>query len=238
MKEEDAKKRIEQDAEPRLLGLHLVPIPVQSEEDKRREVCDSTMNCEESSCHQSDQTVQLSTQLLRTCRQVNLDAALLPYSTNTFNFSGGIHQDALCDAFVQKLGLKQRQAIRSAIMNVSSLECAQKIPDLLPGIKHLWMRFWLRGFWRWDLEEDFARVKLPSLVGAAVQMGSRLGKTAPYWLDKEILSLELALLDNKERGDLEVCKRALRARSSKGSRWEMLTYAPVDAPLAPLDQDD
>ena len=171
MIEEDAKEHEEEAAKPVQSGTHLVSRPVQSVKNKDREVCHSNrmMLCSHLIC---DQTVQLSTQFLRTCRQVYLDAALLPYSTNTFNFSGGIHQDALCNAIVQKLGLKQRQAIRSAIVYVSTLECVQKIPDLLPGIKHLWMRSGLYGFCEGDLDEDLAHLNLPSLVGVAVQMGT------------------------------------------------------------------
>jgi len=220
-KAEDAKKREEEAAKPRLHDLPLVPVPVQTEEDEGRKVCDSSnVWFSEQSCHRG---FQLSTQMLRTCRQVYEDAALLPYATNTFHFSGGLH-DIFCDAFIKQFSLKQRHAIKTAIVVASSLKCVQNIPNLLPGLKHLWLLCW--GRFRLDLEEYYARVKLPNLVGVAVQC---LGKSDPSPLDDHYENLELALLDNKDRGDLELCQFAWWTRWRKNG--VITTYAPLDAPL-------
>lgn len=186
--EEDAREKAEDDAEPR----QSEPRPVQI-----REVCNinkewiSVPSC---GCQQS---VQLSTQMLRTCRQVYLDAALLPYSTNTFHFSRALGM-FFCDAFAEKFSLKQRRAIQSAIIYASSPECVQDIPDLLPGLKRLWLKSH-GGFW-WA---DFARAKLPSLVGVAVQMGKRLGESDPPYAGED---LELTLLRDEERRKLRAAR--------------------------------
>ena len=217
MKEEDAKEREEEAAKP--VKSYWTSRPVQSERCRGRELCDSNQVL--GSYISCDKTVQLSTQLPRTCRQVNLDAALLPYSTNTFNFSGGLH-DTLCAAFIQKFSVTQRRAIQTAIVDAaalwrpSGLECVQKIPDLLPGLKRLWLRSC--NSWGWDIEEDFARVKLPSLVGVSVQLGERLGYSNPSWLDRHGEYLELALLDNTDHGDLALCKESLKAKWVSGER--------------------
>jgi hypothetical protein len=139
VKEENEKDREQEAAKP-VQSIDSVSRPAQSGKHKGREVCDSNrMLGSHMSC---GQTVQLSTQFLRTCRQVYLDAALLPYSTNTFNFSGGLH-DTFCAVFVQKFSATQRRAMQTAIVDASAvrcksaLKCVQKIPDLLPGLKHL-----------------------------------------------------------------------------------------------------
>ena len=112
-KAEDAKEREEEAAKPRLHDLPLLPVPVQTEEDEGRKVCDSSnVWFSEQSCHRG---FQLSMQMLRTCRQVYEDAALLPYATNTFHFSGGLH-DIFCAAFIKQSSLKQRHAIKTAIV--------------------------------------------------------------------------------------------------------------------------
>jgi hypothetical protein len=41
--------------------------------------------------HSCPQYVQLSTQFLRISRQINGEAALIPYGTNAFVFSGGLY---------------------------------------------------------------------------------------------------------------------------------------------------
>jgi hypothetical protein len=78
---------------------------------------------------------------------------------------------------------------------------------LLPGLKHLWLKS-TGGFW-W---EDYARVKLPSLVGVAVQMGKRLGESKPPYVGED---LELTLLNDEERGRL----RAARFLQSQARYW-------------------
>jgi hypothetical protein len=200
--EEDARKEAEDDAEPRESG----PRPVQS-----REVCNSNkewISVPSCGCQHS---VQLSTQMLRTCRQVYLDAALLPYSTNTFHFSRALGT-FFCDAFAEKFSLKQRGAIQTAIMYTLSSECVQRIPDLLPGLKRLWLKS-SGGFW-W---EDYARVEIPSLVGVAVQMGKRLGESVPPYISED---LELTLLNDEERGRL----RAARSLQQSRRWWEPYSW--------------
>jgi hypothetical protein len=216
-REQEAAKEREEEAAKPVQSIDSVSRPAQSGKHKGREVCDSNrMLGSHMSC---GQTVQLSTQFLRTCRQVYLDAALLPYSTNTFNFSGGLH-DTFCAVFVQKFSATQRRAMQTAIVDASAvrcksaLKCVQKIPDLLPGLKHLWLIS--RKSWDWNLEQDYARVKLPSLIGVVVQLGERLGESTPPWLDAQGEYLEWALLDN-----IALSKEALLAKWDSGemTRW-------------------
>jgi hypothetical protein len=223
VKEEDARKRAEDAAKPQQSGLHVVPIPVQSEQENRREVCNSLRDWilkPDSGCQQS---VQLSTQMLRTCRQVHLDAALLPYSTNTFHFPPDRgYPDGFCDAFAQKLSLKQRRAIQSAIVEWETVQCVEKIPAMLPGLKHLWLKS-SAVCWRLDLEEKYARVQLPSLVGVAVQISKRfnlprLGESDPPHWDRRCEDLEWALLNKEDREDLGSCMTASRAKWDSGER--------------------
>lgn len=205
IKEDDAKKQIEEAAK------------LQTEEDKRRKVCGSNrMWVEPRSCHQP---VQLSTQMLRTCRQVNLDATLLPFSTNTVKFSGAL-PDILRHAFVQKFSLKQRRAIQTAIVNTVSAKCVQRIPDVLPGLKHLWLKS-LGRLLNWDDEAAFTCLKLQNLVGVAVQMGKRLWESNPPFLDRECEDMEWALLNKEDRKDLE---RIIAALTPKWDSDEETTY--------------
>jgi hypothetical protein len=135
VKEEDARKEAEDDAEQRQSGLR----PVQS-----REVCNNNkewISIPSSGCQHS---VQLSTQMLRTCRQAHLDAALLPYSTNTFHFSRALSKN-FCDAFAEKFSLKQRRAIQTAIVYTLSLRVRAEDPRLASrpqaslAEKHWWV---------------------------------------------------------------------------------------------------
>lgn len=94
---------------------------------------------------QSDPTyssarVDLSVQLLRTCRQIHNEAALIPYAGNCFVFLGGLAPDP-SKPLERYIGLKQRQAIRSAAIFGVDFHCQHlnRIHRLLPGLHRLWI---------------------------------------------------------------------------------------------------
>lgn len=66
----------------------------------------------------SSRALQLNLSLLRACRQINLEAALLPYTWNIFSFADA--QDF--ERFVDQLMTAQQRAIRSITIGIS-VEC-------------------------------------------------------------------------------------------------------------------
>jgi hypothetical protein len=113
------------------------------------EVCDS--NDIFLSRHLCHQPVELSTQFLRVSRQIYSEAALLPYATNAFVFSGGLHSVFRAE-FTHLFSEKQRRAIHTAILPAAFLGGLTKVPGLIPDVKHLWLEG--PAPWREDSEGD------------------------------------------------------------------------------------
>lgn len=100
------------------------------------EVCDSSLFF--LSNHICRQHVQLSTQVLSTFRQIHSEAALIPFATNAFMFSGGLYSNFRA-AFDQKFTPSQRRAIRTAVVPAIFEGQVDEVPSLIPGVKYLWL---------------------------------------------------------------------------------------------------
>jgi hypothetical protein len=104
--------------------------------DTEGEVCDSNQVLV--SNHICRQRVELSTQLLRVNRQIYSEAALLPYATNAFMFSGGMG-NRFHAAFVQRFTDKQRRAMRTVIVPSEFYGHLSHFSRHVPNVKFLWL---------------------------------------------------------------------------------------------------
>lgn len=89
-----------------------------------------------------DSGVNLDVQLLRVCRQIHSEAALIPYAENRFLFSSGV-QSMLCDNLTKKFSLEQRHAIKTVAMldSEASMQKLVQLTQLFPKLKKMWLQY-------------------------------------------------------------------------------------------------
>lgn len=104
--------------------------------DTEGEVCDSNQVLV--SNHICREHVQLSTQMLRVNRQIHSEAALLPYATNAFMFSGGMG-NRFRTAFAKQSNEKQRHAMRIVIVPSELYGHLSHLSRHVPDVKFLWV---------------------------------------------------------------------------------------------------
>lgn len=120
-------------------------------------------------CHAKSFSLDL--QLLRVCRQVHNETALIPYAENNFIFADGIDSD-FRRVFRKRFNRNQRGAIQTAaVLNIGTCDI-EALPRLLHGVKRLWMRssfspFSLRRFEATNFSE-FEQIRSLRLVGAGL----------------------------------------------------------------------
>lgn len=170
----------------------------------------------------------LPVELLRTCRQIHQEAALIPYAENSFVFHHGLDASTR-DVLERYLGPKQRQAICSATILGVEHGHLHGVDEFLPGLK--WVRAQIdlyrfrrfRGNSNRDFDDEAPRIieimekkcakiqttlenmKGLHLVGAAVLL-----EPNPIWIkvrDEDWVRLRLAgklekvLLEGKTDGE-------------------------------------
>lgn len=100
----------------------------------------------------------LDFQLLRVCRQMHDETALIPYAENNFIFDDGMDLD-FRKAFRKRFNHDQRGAIQTAAVLDFEKRDIEAIPKVLRGVKHLWIRPYFRpGHLRRFKVEDFSQV--------------------------------------------------------------------------------
>lgn len=113
------------------------------------DVCDS--NQAFVSNHICRQRVDLNLQILLVYHEFYSEAALLPFGTNAFIFSGGLWSDFRA-AFTQRFTQLQRRAIRTAVLPAIFMTQVHEVPRLVPNLKDLWLES--PAPWRQDEDED------------------------------------------------------------------------------------
>lgn len=102
--------------------------------------CDSNLiEVTENCCRQP---VRLDVQVLRVCRQIHNEAALVPYTKNSFIISGGMRREFLND-LTKRFSFEQRRAIETVAVLESQYwaQYVSKLPQLLPGLKKMWLEY-------------------------------------------------------------------------------------------------
>lgn len=102
--------------------------------------CDSNLiEVTENCCRQP---VRLDVQVLRVCRQIHKEAALISYADNSFIISGGMRRDFL-NNLTKQFSFEQRRAIKTVAVLESQYwaQYVSKLPQLLPGLKKLWLEY-------------------------------------------------------------------------------------------------
>ena len=148
--------------------------------------------------HFCDDPVRLDVQLLRVCRQIYDEAALLPYAENYFI----IHQTLISPfqkAFVQQFDLEKRSAMHTVAIMKNWEYFIGFVPQLLPGLKRLWFETNRR--MNYDKQDRatkqrnrvklYSQVEFPSLIGVTVNHAPDSIKDGDEGMDER---LELALL--------------------------------------------
>lgn len=87
------------------------------------------------------QPVNLDVQLLRVCRQIHEEAALVLFSKNSFIF--GSDDVALGRGFCKRFSVEKRGAMSTVAIQIIADGNVENIPAALPGLKRLWMRRFL-----------------------------------------------------------------------------------------------
>lgn len=113
------------------------------------DICDSNQMF--ISNHVCRQRMDLNLQILRVCREIYSEAALLPFGTNAFILSGGLWSDFRA-AFTQRFTQLQRRAIRTAVLPAIFMTQVHEVPRLVPNVKGLWLES--PAPWRQDEDED------------------------------------------------------------------------------------
>lgn len=138
----------------------------------------------------------LDIQLLRVCRQMHNETALIPYAENNFVFRNGMDSD-FRRAFRKRFSRDQRGAIQTAAMLRIEEPDIEAIPRVLPGVKHLWMRRFFRLGYLERLEaKDFSRLlTMFKRVGCMKLVGAGFSYSTEHKDDPDLLEkLEMALL--------------------------------------------
>jgi len=145
--------------------------------------------------------IRLDVQLLRICRRVYDEAALLPYAENYFIISNAGHTGFL-KAFATQFSLEKRGAMHTVAVLRNWEAEIELVPKLLPGLKRLWFEAVKEAF---DSKQSlakrqskrvkaFSRIKCQNLIGVSVNYAWTFPDGEDEGMEER---LELALLSKR-----------------------------------------